>query len=52
MIVSHDLGYALAYADRNAVLKSGQLEELSSADAFVRAPQSAYGKDLMRAALL
>ncbi|WP_341367829.1 ATP-binding cassette domain-containing protein [Yoonia sp. BS5-3] len=50
LIVTHDLGYAAAYADDIAVLKSGRLEETGSAKAFISAPQTAYGTTLRDAA--
>jgi len=50
LIVTHDLGYAAAYADNIAVLRSGRIEELSTAQAFVHAPASEYGRTLRDAA--
>ena len=50
LIVTHDLGYAAAHADDVAVLRSGRVEELTSARAFVEAPQTAYGRTLRDAA--
>ncbi|MEM6323230.1 MAG: dipeptide/oligopeptide/nickel ABC transporter ATP-binding protein [Pseudomonadota bacterium] len=50
LIVTHDLGYAAAFADDIAVLRAGQIEELSPAQSFVEAPQSAYGVTLRDAA--
>ena len=50
MIVTHDLGYAAAYADDIAVLKAGRLEEVQLASAFIDSPQSAYGSTLRDAA--
>ncbi|WP_299416305.1 dipeptide/oligopeptide/nickel ABC transporter ATP-binding protein [uncultured Sulfitobacter sp.] len=50
LIVTHDLGYAAAYADRIVVLRAGRVEELSTAQAFVEEPQSAYGRTLRDAA--
>ncbi|MEM9207068.1 MAG: ATP-binding cassette domain-containing protein, partial [Pseudomonadota bacterium] len=37
LIVTHDLGYACAYADEIAVLKSGRIVEIAEADTFVSA---------------
>lgn len=50
LVVTHDLGYAAAFADEIAVLRAGQIEELTPAADFVRAPQSAYGHSLRNAA--
>ena len=50
LIVTHDLGYAAAYADDIAVLRNGRIEELTPADTFVHAPQTAYGETLRDAA--
>lgn len=50
LIVTHDLGYAAAYADHIAVLRAGRIEELSKAQVFVDAPASRYGRTLRDAA--
>ncbi len=50
LIVTHDLGYAAAFADEIAVLRAGRIEELSAAHAFVETPQTAYGRKLRDAA--
>ncbi|MEM7519414.1 MAG: ATP-binding cassette domain-containing protein [Pseudomonadota bacterium] len=50
LIVTHDLGYAAAYADDIAVLRAGQIEEMSSAADFVAGPQTDYGNRLRDAA--
>ena len=50
LIVTHDLGYAAAHADHIAVLRAGRIEELGTAQAFVDAPSSAYGRTLRDAA--
>lgn len=50
LIVSHDLGYAAAFADEIAVLRAGRIEEIASAQAFVEAPQTDYGRKLRDAA--
>lgn len=50
LIVTHDLGYAAAFADDIAVLRAGRIEELTAAKAFVEAPQSSYGRTLRDAA--
>ncbi|WP_415404663.1 ABC transporter ATP-binding protein [Tateyamaria sp. SN3-11] len=50
LIVTHDLGYAAAFADEIAVLRAGQIEEFAAAQAFVEAPQTEYGRKLRDAA--
>lgn len=50
LIVTHDLGYAAAFADDIAVLRAGRIEELTEARAFVEAPQTDYGRTLRDAA--
>ncbi len=50
LIVTHDLGYAAAFSDEIAVLRNGQIEELTPTGAFIQAPQSAYGEELRTAA--
>lgn len=50
LIVTHDLGYAAAYADDIAVLRAGRIAELTPCAEFVHAPQSAYGRTLRDAA--
>jgi len=50
LIVTHDLGYAAAFADDIAVLRAGRIEEMTPASDFVRAPQSTYGRTLRNAA--
>ena len=51
LIVTHDLGYAVAHADEIAVLKSGRIEEVATAQSFAEAPQSGYGQVLRDAAI-
>ncbi|MEM9048490.1 MAG: ATP-binding cassette domain-containing protein [Pseudomonadota bacterium] len=51
LIVTHDLGYACAYADEIVVLRSGRIEETGPAGAFAAAPATAYGRRLRDAAL-
>ena len=51
LAVTHDLGYATAYADTIVVLKSGCIEEITTPQSFVRAPQSSYGHKLRAAAI-
>lgn len=50
LIVTHDLGYAAAFADTIAVLRAGRTEETTAASEFVLAPKSAYGRTLRDAA--
>lgn len=50
LIVTHDLGFAAAHADRVAVLRAGRIEEAAPASDFFTAPQSAYGQSLVDAA--
>lgn len=50
LIVTHDLGYAAAFADDIAVLRAGRIEEFGPAQAFVTAPQTDYGRKLRDAA--
>lgn len=50
LIVTHDLGYAAAFADDIAVLRAGRIEELTPSRTFVDAPQTAYGRTLRDAA--
>ncbi|MEM7256235.1 MAG: dipeptide/oligopeptide/nickel ABC transporter ATP-binding protein [Pseudomonadota bacterium] len=51
LIVTHDLGYAAAYSDDIAVLRSGRLEELSSTADFIATPATDYGCTLRDAAI-
>ncbi len=51
LIVTHDLGYACACCDQIAVLRAGRVEEVSTPDAFARAPQTDYGRRLRAAAI-
>lgn len=50
LIVTHDLGYAAAFADDIAVLRAGRIEEVTPAQNFVERPQSDYGHQLREAA--
>ena len=50
LIITHDLGYAAAFADDIAVLRAGRIAEVGSAQAFVTAPQTDYGRKLRDAA--
>ena len=51
LIVTHDLGYAVAHADQIAVLKAGRIEEVADPMIFATAPKTAYGKTLRDAAI-
>ena len=51
LIVTHDLGYAVAHADEIAVLKDGRIEELADATTFAMNPQSEYCRTLRDAAI-
>lgn len=50
LIVTHDLGYAAAYANEIAVLRAGRIEEITPSHEFVGAPQTPYGRALRDAA--
>lgn len=51
LIVTHDLGYAVAHADQIAVLKAGRIEEIADARTFALDPQSEYCRALRDAAI-
>ncbi len=51
LIVTHDLGYAVAHADEIAVLKDGRIEELADATTFAMNPRSEYCRTLRDAAI-
>jgi len=51
LIVTHDLGYAAAYADDIAVLREGRVEEVTAAADFCTAPSTDYGCVLRDAAV-
>lgn len=51
LIVTHDLGYAVAHADQIAVLKAGRIEEIADARTFALDPQSEYCRALRNAAI-
>lgn len=50
MVVTHDLGYALAHSDEIAVLRSGHLEEIVAPHIFLQSPKTDYGRILRDAA--
>ena len=51
LIVTHDLGYAAAYANEIAVLRAGCIEEVTPAAEFIAAPCTEYGCMLRDAAI-
>lgn len=51
LIVTHDLGYAVAHGDQIAVLKDGRIEEIADARTFALNPQSPYCRTLLDAAI-
>ena len=51
LIVTHDLGYAVAHADEIVVLKAGRIEETADAQTFALNPQSDYCRTLRDAAI-
>lgn len=51
LIVTHDLGYAVAHSDEIAVLKAGQIVEMAAPQTFATAPKSIYGRTLRDAAV-
>jgi ABC-type glutathione transport system ATPase component len=50
LIVTHDLGFARALADRVAALRRGRIVEHAAADRFFAGPASGYGRALVAAA--
>lgn len=50
LVVTHDLGYAAAYADYIAVLRHGEITEWTTAQSFIESPQTPYGQALRDAA--
>lgn len=50
IVVTHDLGYAQAYADEILLLRNGVVEAYQTCDAFFRSPDSDYGSELIEAA--
>jgi ABC-type glutathione transport system ATPase component len=50
LFVTHDLGFASAYADKILLLKDGKIDAYQSADAFFSNPQSSYARELIKAA--
>lgn len=50
VIVTHDLGFAAAYADHMIVLREGKVEANQPVSSFFEAPESEYCQDLIQAA--
>ena len=50
IFVTHDLGFARAYADKILLLRKGAIEAYQSAQDFFKEPSSAYGAELIEAA--
>ncbi|WP_275041670.1 ATP-binding cassette domain-containing protein [Leisingera sp. ANG-S5] len=50
VVVTHDLGFAAAYADKVLVLRMGQVEAYQPCDEFIAAPASPYAENLIEAA--
>jgi len=51
LIVTHDLGYAVAHGDQIAVLKAGRIEEVADAETFALNPKSDYCRTLRDSAI-
>lgn len=51
LIVTHDLGYAVAHSDEIAVLRAGRIEEIAAPANFTVAPRTGYGRTLRDAAI-
>jgi peptide/nickel transport system ATP-binding protein len=49
VLITHDLGVVAALADRVAVMRTGELVEMGSADAVFESPQHEYTRQLLRA---
>lgn len=52
LFVTHDLGFARAYADKILLLRAGKVEAYQPVDAFFANPASAYGAELIEAATI
>lgn len=50
VIVTHDLGFAAAFADQMLVLRNGKVEAYQTANSFFDTPNSPYCLDLIEAA--
>lgn len=51
LIVTHDLGYAVAHGDQIAVLNKGRIEEIAAPQDFALNPRSEYCRTLRDAAI-
>ena len=51
MIVTHDLGYAVAHGDEIAVLRAGRIEEITTPASFAENPRTEYSRTLRDAAI-
>lgn len=51
VIVTHDLGYAVAHGDQIAVLKAGAIEDIATPKDFLQAPKQGYCETLRDAAI-
>ena len=51
LIVTHDLGFAVAHADQIAVLRAGRIEEIANPQSFAINPKTDYCKALRDAAI-
>ncbi|MCT4657255.1 MAG: dipeptide/oligopeptide/nickel ABC transporter ATP-binding protein [Cohaesibacter sp.] len=52
LFVTHDLGFARAYADRILLLRNGKMEACQEVDDFFSNPASSYGAELIHAAAI
>jgi len=50
LIITHDLGIVAKYCDRVAIMRNGKIEEETTTAAFLRAPSTPYGVQLLAAA--
>lgn len=51
LVVTHDLGYAAAYATHVAVMREGRLIESRPAIDFFRGPETTYGQSLLASSI-
>jgi len=50
LIITHDLGIVARYCDRVAIMRRGKIEEETTTAAFLEAPSTLYGAELLAAA--
>ncbi|WP_337184031.1 ABC transporter ATP-binding protein [Shinella sp.] len=50
LIITHDLGIVARYCDRVAIMRNGRIEEETTTAAFLEAPSTPYGVELLAAA--